>query len=215
MIVLLVIAAILLLLFLLTLIPVRVAVRFQESFFLEVKYLFLTFPVLPGKEKEEPSKEEKPKKEGEGMGKKLKGIVQRQGVSGFLKALFDFVKLLTSASKRLLSHLRLKRFDLYLCIGGGENAADAAIKYGQMSGGVYSACGILFGLLPCRKKGVSVDMDYGEKEDRVLFSGEFALRPLFVIKEGLAVLFGGLPFFRLFSAKSDSRHPQAEKGAST
>lgn len=202
MVVLAVIGGIVLFLFLLTMIPVRAAIGFEEDFSLDIKYLFLTFHILPGKEEEPAPKEEFPKKEGEGGGKKLKAILKKHGFFGFLSALTDFVKLLAGASKRLLSHLHLKRFDLYLCLAGAEDAAQAAILYGQVSAGVYSACGVLFSLLPCKKKYVTVDLDYQKEAHQVSFLGELSIRPFFAIKEALAVLWGGLPFFKLFLGKT-------------
>lgn len=190
-----IIVCIFLFLFLLTVIPVRVELGFQQEFSLTLRYLFLTFRLLPGKEKEqkeEPSEEQ----ETESVVQKIKKILKRQGFSGFLKSLFELVKMVASSSKRLLSHLRLKRFDLYLCLGGADGAGDAALRYGQVSGAVYSACGLLFSLLSCRKKAVSVDLDYQSTEDRAELSAKVSILPLYVLKEGISLLIKGLPVVR-------------------
>lgn len=190
-----IIVCVFLFLFLLTLIPVRVELGFQQEFSLTLRYLFLTFHLLPGKEKEQ--EEEAPEEqETESTVQKLKKILKRQGVSGFLKSLFELVKMAASSSKRLLSHIRLKRFDLYVCLGGDGGAGDAALRYGQVSGAVYSACGILFGLMNCRKKAVSVDLDYQSPEDRAELSAKLSILPLYVLKEGVSLLIKGLPVIR-------------------
>ncbi len=199
-----IILGVLLFLFLLTLIPVRLDVSFQQEFSLTLRYLFLRFPILPGKEKEpKPPKEEK--KEGESGPNKLKAILKKQGFFGFLEALFEMVKMAASSGKRLLTRIRLKKFDLYLCLGGAEDAADAAIRYGQLSGAVYSACGVLFGLTGCRKKAVTVDLDYGSPENRVDFSARLTLRPLYVLKEGISLLIKSFPILRTFLGTGSSQ----------
>ena len=37
--------------------------------------------------------------------------------------------------------------------------------------------------MPCRHKGVTVDLDYSAQKSRVVFSAELSLRPFFVLKE--------------------------------
>lgn len=196
-----VLGGLLLLLLLLSLFPVRASLDFRTEFSLEVGYLFLKFAVLPGKEEtEEPEKKEGPKKDkDEKTKKKSPGIVnrgktalKREGFTGFLQALFELLGLLLRAPVRILKHLKLKRFDLYLLLAGGEDASAAAIRYGQVSAGVYSACGGLFSLLPCKRKGVTVDLDYDAPENLVDFSGEISILPVFVLKEALVLVIKGL-----------------------
>lgn len=198
MIALMIFGGVLLLLFLLLLAPVRLEVRFREEFSLNVKYLFLSFPILPGKEQAEANAEEAPAGEepGQGLGAKLKSICQKEGFFGFLSALLEFLELLGTSSKRLLSHVRLKRFDLYLCLAGSGDAADAAVLYGEVSTAVYSACGFLFGLLPCRKKAVTVNLDYRSGENTVDFHGRASLCPLFALREAVVLLSKGMPFLK-------------------
>ena len=196
--VLMVICGVLLFLFLLTLFPLRVQVYFEQEFALTLRYLFLRFHVPPGKEEPEPEeekqKEEKPKEEKEAEKKiDIKRILKRQGVSGFLQSLFELVKLVASDTKRLLSHLKLRKFDLYLCLAGGKDAAEAAIQYGQVSGAVYSACGVLFKLMRCKKGAVSVDLNYQSEESTVIFSAVLSILPLFLLREAISLLIHGLP----------------------
>lgn len=192
-----VILGVLLFLLLLTAIPVRVEATFREEFFLTVRWLFLSFPLAPAREK--PEKEgkkakkekagEKGKASGPGGADKLKAVLKETGFGGFLRALFGIVKAVASSSKKLISHVKLKRFDLYLCLAGGEDAAEAAVRYGQLSGAVYSACGLFFSLVRCKDKRVTVDLDYTSRENRVDFSAKASLRPMYALKEGLVLLF--------------------------
>lgn len=194
-----IIGGVLLFLFLLMLVPLRFEVAFREEFSLVLGYAFLRIPVLPGKEKpEEPEPEPPPKgeKEGPAAADRLKRALKREGFWGFLQSLADFIGEAAKASGRMLRHLQLKKFDLYLCVGGGADAAEGAIRYGQVSAGVYSACGALFTLLPCKKKGLSVDLDYSSLEHVVDFSACLSLRPLFALKAGLAILWHALPLLK-------------------
>lgn len=195
-----IIGGILLLLFLLTLLPVGIEVAFREEFALTLRYAFLRFPLLPGgAEEEEPKPEPKPEtkeKAGPGAAERLKRALRREGFWGLVQAVGEFVKEALMASGKLLSHLKLKRFDLYLCLGGAYDAAQAAILYGQLSAGVYGACGALFSVMPCKEKGVTVDLDYSAAENTADFSACLSIRPLFVLRAGLVILWNSLPLLR-------------------
>lgn len=205
-----IIVGVLLVLFLLTLIPVQADLQFQEEFALTLRYFFLRFHILPGKEKEdekpepEPEPEEK-KKGGNGLAK-LKNILKAKGFFGFLQAIFELIGMVAVAGKNILSCFRINRFDLYLCVGGKEDAAQGAILYGQLSAAVYSACSVLFTWKNCRKKAVTVDLDYNS-ENTVNFSARISILPLFVLKEGISLLIKGLPkVLELLRAAGGPKH---------
>ncbi len=190
-----IIGGLLLLILLLTLIPLRAQLRFKGEFELTVKYLFIRVPLLePKEEPEEPEeKEEKPKEPGRpGAIGRIKAALKREGLGGFLQALGELIKLLEQASKGILKRLKLRSFDLYLCVAGAGDAAAGAELYGKVSAGVYPACGVLFTLLPCKRKGVTVDLDYGLWENRVDFSAELSILPFFVVMEGLRLVLKSL-----------------------
>lgn len=130
-------------------------------------------------------------------------MLRREGLRGFLQTLQELAQAVGKASKSLLKKLRLNRFDLYICLGGEEDAAQGAILYGQVCGAAYSACGALFGLLPCRRKAVSVDLDYHSREHRVDFSAAVSIRVLFLLVEGLILLYKALPFFKKLQQSQD------------
>lgn len=202
MIVLYILGGLLLLLVLVLLIPVKARLEFQEAFSLDLGFLWFRVPLLPGGEEEAlPPREEEREEEGEekeekpetpGLGARLKAALKREGFQGFLQALGELIGLAGRAGAGVLKKLRLREFDLYLCLAGAENAAASAVLYGRLSAGVYSACGGLFALMPCRRKGVTVDLDYSAEESRVAFSAELSIRPLFVAKELLVFLFKSL-----------------------
>ena len=199
---LLILAAVLLGVMSLLLAPVRLQVDFQKEFSAQVRYLFLRFPLVSaGKEGEAPSMqgppaEEEPPPSGSGLGRKLRAMLRRQGLRGFLRSLQELALAAEHTAKSLLRKIRLKRFDLYICLGGEEDAAAAAILYGQVCGAAYSACGILWELFPCRRRSVSVDLDYRSRDHRVEFFAEATIPLLFLLREGLILLYKALPFFK-------------------
>ena len=74
--------------------PVRLEVTFREEFTLSVRYLFFRFPLFPGEgqeEQEAPVHEETASQEGEpskpSLGQKLRVILRREGLQGFLQTL--------------------------------------------------------------------------------------------------------------------------------
>lgn len=209
-----IIFGVLLFLFLLTVIPIKIDIAFSQSFAITLRYAFLRFKLYPSTPKatEEPDKPEPDKPESTTLDK-LKNIVKNQGVSGFLKSLFELAKIAAGSSKRLLSHIRLRRFDLYLCLGCKDDPGAAALRYGEISGAVYSACGVLFGLFNCQKKAVSVDLNYANPEDTVIFTALASIRPIFLIKEIITLIKDGLPVLRrlLSSTKHKERISQQRK----
>ncbi len=192
----------LLLLFLLLLCPLRATVSFQTEFSVRLQYLFWSIPLLPSKEE----KEEEPDKEGKeepappslSAYQRLRGILKQKGVSGFLEALFEFLSLVKTSASRLASRFKLLEFDLYYTVGGKEDAALAAERYGKLSAGLYSACGLLFQLKKCRKKGVCIDLSFEIPEDLVNFSARFSVKPISLLREGIVLLIGGMPLIQMF-----------------
>ena len=197
--------AVFLLLALLLLAPVKLEVSFRGEFTAQVNYLFLRFPLVPGKE---PSPQEEALESGEeapppSLLTKLRALLRRQGLRGFLRSLQELAQAVKGASVNLLKRVHLKRLNLYICLAGKEDAASAAIQYGQICGAAYGACGILLGLLPCRNSAVSVDLDYQAEEHHIDFSAAVTIRLLFFVVEGLILLYRALPFFKKLQAAQD------------
>ena len=114
--------------------PVGVRLGFREEFQLELRYLWFRLPLLPAEEEEsqpsapEPKEEKPPKKEKKAnkrsFGDRVKAAFKREGPGGFLETLGEMARLAGRVSANLLRHVKLRQFDLYLCIGGGTDAAE-------------------------------------------------------------------------------------------
>lgn len=199
-----IIAGIVLFIFLLTIIPIRLNITYNDEFVVKAKYLFFSFDLIEPEEEnledvdvedEEDKTEEKRK---DGIGTKFKEFFKREGFFGFLDFLRDLLKLLSEKVVYLVKHLRISKFDLYLRVGG-EDAAEMAIQYGQVSAVAYAVFNILFKLTPCKNKRISVDLDYNNPEYVVDFNATLRVKPLTLLITGISTLIKGLPFVKRFN----------------
>lgn len=198
--VLLIIAGILLFLFLLTLLPVQIFLGYGEKLEIQVKLLFYKLPILGDKAQEDADKQdetpvEKIEKGEESLLDKIKALKEREGISGFLNFFQEFTGLLLSAVHRILRYVEIKQFRLHLIVGG-EDAAAAALLYGQACAVVPPAYAMLFSYKKCKKKSARVDLDYQAKQSTILFTCQLQIRILFLLAVGLQALVQGLPLIR-------------------
>lgn len=202
-----------LLLFLLLLVPVQVQLGFREEFTLVIRYLFFTIRPLEGAGEEEETQEapEETKKSGEGMWRRLRGILKNKQLPGFLEALYELGKGLKTSGIRLFHRIRCKEFDLYLCVGASEDAAETALFYGKVSGAVYGVCGLLFGMMKGKKKRVTVDLDYQRPAHLVDFTCRLSVRPLVLLREGVSLLRSGFPLLKKWKALTRKEQPPAKQ----
>lgn len=203
--------------FLLLLVPVHADVRYREKLELDVRYLFLRRTLLPAPEEpqaekaEAPSKEKKPeaqKQKENPMLEKLARFKEAEGLSGLLHLAGDFLRLTGTSAAKIIRRLKIRDFDLYV-LTGDEDAAAAAILYGQACAVVYPAAEALFTLAKCRRRRVSVDLDYAVKTPAVQLAADVSIRPLFALFYGLQYLIGLLPIYQRFS---DPRSGAKRKG---
>lgn len=203
--------------FLLLLVPVHADVRYREKLELDVRYLFLRRTLLPAPEEpqaekaEAPSKEKKleaQKRKKNPMLEKLARFKEAEGLSGLLHLAGDFLRLTGTSAAKIIRRLKIRDFDLYV-LTGDEDAAAAAILYGQACAVVYPAAEALFTLAKCRRRRVSVDLDYAVKTPAVQLAADVSIRPLFALFYGLQYLIGLLPIYQRFS---DPRSGAKRKG---
>ena len=131
----------------------------------------------------------------------MKKYKEAEGLTGLLTLTKDLLKATGTRFGKLLKHIKLKDFDLYVLVGGEKDAAEIAILYGEVCAGVYPAVSVLLGLTNCKPPHgrVSVDLDYSVKEPKVLCTASGAVRPLFVVHHGVQfILRTILPFYNKF-----------------
>ena len=191
--------------FLFLLVPVHAGLRYRETVELTVRWLFLRRTLLPELEKPKPEKAPPPAGESKPpapkknpLREKLARFREAEGLSGLLRLAGDFLRLTGTSAVKITRRLRVRDFDLYV-LAGGEDAAASAILYGQACAVVYPAAEALFALAKCRRRRVTVDLDYRIKAPAAQLSADVSVRPIFLLVYGLQYLIGLLPIYQRFS----------------
>lgn len=189
-------------------IPVHALVRYGDEMELDLRYLFWKFHILPTPEKPEEPEEEKqeepekkPKKTGEKkpnpVVEKFKKYLKAEGFGGFMNLIGTFLKLTGTTAVRIIKKFRIHDFDLYLMVGGGD-AAEAAILYGKVCAAVYPASEVLFRLVKCKKRRLSIDLSYSVPAPYVKLEADVSIRPIFVVDYILRYVGGVIPLIKRF-----------------
>ena len=198
-----IIAAIIMILLFLLFFPIKIEVEFKNEFKVSLKYLFLKINPLEQKPEKTPKDEEIKSEQNEDEAEKsplkdfiekIKEVIKKEGTSAFLSTLFQIVGIVKNSSLKLLSHVKFRVFDLYFCVGGMEDAANAATDYGKASAIIYPCCGFLLQKFRCKKKYISLDLNYNETDNKAVFYMVFSVSPFFVIKEALSFMIKMIPF---------------------
>lgn len=204
--VLIVLAAILLALFLFTLLPVRLTLAYKDKFTVTLRFLFIKKDLLADAVSEVEQKpvekiEAEPEEQKDHVLDIFKDFFKREGFGGFLHFLTDVLRLVKNLGTSFVEHLQIKKFDLYLMVHG-EDAGEAAVRFGEVSALAAAVHATLFTFKKCRKPSISVDLDYEDQtEDNVNFSCVLSIKILFLLMIGIRALKKGLPLFRRFQGK--------------
>ena len=191
--------------------PVSVEAEFEEEFSARVRYLFVRYRIYPRPEKPE-KKEPKEAPPAEKKPSKLRELLRKRGLSGFLELAREFSRIALGGAKKLLSHTVVDRLALDLAVGG-DDAAAGALNYGRAGAAVSTARGALLSAAKCKKPRVEVAPDFVGGKSAVHFRVRLKIRLCFLVSSALAALFG---FVRLYlKIKKESGHPdQKEKAVS-
>ena len=189
-------------------IPVHAIVRYNTELELDIRYLFLKFAVLPEQDKPEQKpapvkktteKAAKPKeKKPNAFLQTVRRSLKAEGFNGFMELIGAFVRLTGTTVVQLIKKLRIREFDLYV-MTAGPDAAAAAILYGKTCAVIYPAAEMLFRLVPCKKHGVSVDLDYSITEPYVKMEADVSILPIYAVYYAILYLKGVIPLFKRFT----------------
>ena len=185
-----ILAAIVALLGLALLLPLRITLRYtaEDGFYYGVRLLFLPLAASDREKRgKKPAKQvterkpaaEKPQKQGKSTVSALlsllglqevstperaKAAVAERGFGAVLSEVLAAVKLLLQRTGRLLGSGVFERFELTAVIGGDDAAA---VTYGTACAAVYSLVTLLEQSMPVRHRRVAVEIDYTQEESRV------------------------------------------------
>ena len=179
---------------LLLFLPLHLLFRYEDGFFLTVKYAFLKFQVVPPKEKkpkkekkkkaeEPPPSEEAPKKENA-----FQKILKEEGLSAVVHLLGELARQVGKAAKSTLSHTHVRDVVIDLVVAG-EDAADTGIQYGRTCAAVYSAFGVLCNVLNMQIKAFSIIPDFRDKaKSQAALYARIQIRPFFLISSAIGLI---------------------------
>lgn len=193
------------LLVLLTLcLPVRVNIKYDDSVSVKIKYLFLSFKVVPPPEKKNKSKRKNKKKKNKKTSqqnkkstpkkkkqnqtwKQIKDLYDQKGLDGFLTFITELAKLAGGSLKNLSAHTVFKRFDANIIVATGD-AADTAVKYGYVCAAVYPAVSLVLNAVKYKDYKIDITTDFDKKEPVIDFEAEASVILWFVAAEAVRAL---------------------------
>lgn len=198
-----IIGGILLLIALLLLLPITARVKFQDDFFLKVKFLGLTVYKLKPEEKEKSEKEEKKQEKlTETTDKKEEGIFSRlkakHGFKGAIQELFDFAGKVINETKPQLLKIKFRKVKLDLIVVGSD-AAMTAIEYGAVCGIVYPVLSFIDENLNVKLKKINVSAGFKHTESQFSVSFNAKANALLL----LIIAFKALKEYKNFSVRNE------------
>ena len=179
-------------------IKVSVTAVYDETFTLDVKWLFIKFRIYPEDEekkaKKEAKKAEKEKKKKNSKKEKHKKEKTEESASpksNIFKVFYNnqgfaaTVNLIRTAAAQLGGFLKgvyrafvIENLTVLLRVSAGDDAAQTAIKYGKVCSAVYPAMGFICSNMKVKQYDVNVVPDFISAENTATFKLSLSVRPI-------------------------------------
>ncbi len=158
--------AVLLVLFLITLMPLGIKAKFKNKVYCDLKIGFIKIRLLPEqpKKKKTEKKTIERKKKTENQKEKeisLKKLFKQNGVSGIINILKKIASLAAGALKDVFKHIIIRELIIDVVVGG-DDAAETALSYGKICSVVYPAVSTITRICVCKSFNVLVSPDFKE-----------------------------------------------------
>ena len=142
------------------------------------------------------------------------GLLSKLGLSGDISETIEFVKqLVESASKpikRLISHIRVSNFYLFIT-ASGEDAAQAAMNYGKINWLVHTALAVLYNTVKLNVKKIDITADFTSGKTEYELSCKVKLRLGTAIGCVLWFLFRTAKLYLKINSKNANKTATAER----
>ncbi|OJU09554.1 MAG: hypothetical protein BGN88_04330 [Clostridiales bacterium 43-6] len=135
--------------------PVHIVIEYQNELKITAKYLFLKYSIVPQKE----NKKSKKKDKQDETPKEQKEINEFTKQKEKIHQVFELIKSVRDRLNSVKNHLRIKPLRLKLGINGTD-AADTAIKYGEVCALVYPVLTYLASNIETKQYDVNIYADY-------------------------------------------------------
>ena len=179
-------------------IKVSVTAVYDETFTLDVKWLFIKFRIYPEDEekkaKKEAKKAEKEQKKKNSKKEKPKKEKTEESASPKSNIFRDFynnqgfaatVNLIRTAAAQLGGFLKgvyrafvIENLTVLLKVSAGDDAAQTAVKYGKVCSAVYPAMGFICSNMKVKQYDVNVVPDFISAENTATFKLSLSVRPI-------------------------------------
>lgn len=141
------------------------------------------------------------------------GLLSKLGLSGDIGETIEFAKqLVESASrpiKRLISHIRVSNFYLFIT-ASGEDAAQAAMNYGKINWLVHTALAVLYNTVKLNVKKIDITADFTSGKTEYELSCKVKLRLGTAIGCVLWLLFRTAKLYLKINSKNANKTATAE-----
>lgn len=192
MIALIIILCVLLFFVLLCLVKLEFFAVYSDKLTLRLRVLFLTFTLIPQKEKKKqkkPKRKKKKEKDQKSDKSYVKKLSSKKGVEGIVSMIVELAKLAGTTLKGLLSHTVINKFDVKLTVVG-EDAADTALKYGKVCSVFYPAVTIICENAKCKDYSLDVAPDFANDAKPTVYGDfRFHIRLFYALYYGIRALF--------------------------
>ena len=179
-------------------IKVSVTAVYDETFTLDVKWLFIKLRIYPEDEekrakkeakkaekdqKKKNSKQEKPKKEKteESASPKsniFKDFYNNQGFAATVNLIRTAAAQLGGFLKGVYRAFVIENLTVLLKVSAGDDAAQTAVKYGKVCSAVYPAMGFICSNMKVKQYDVNVVPDFISAENTATFKLSLSVRPI-------------------------------------
>lgn len=209
-----IVLGILIFLILILTIPVHVIIKYDEHAELDIRYLFISYQLIPGKKesgKKESRKKEEPEKTGKPAGmKKTSARPHKKEMKplDFLYEIENFFDRYARGVGIILRNFRIHDFTGFWKVTG-EDAADCAIRYGRICAVLGGIMSYLNNIIKTEKIRLRVFPDFVGEEDVVRASADFQFNPI-VALYGLIVI-----AVQYISGKSDREKNRHRKNGNS
>lgn len=177
--------SILLFIIFLLIMPINLKVIYKESALISIRYLFFKIQLYPQKAKKSKKSKKNKKESATEVSEKPK-----EKLSDKIRTIIDGVSLVADAAKRLLKHIKIKRFYLNIDIGSPDAAA-TAIEYGAVSAALYPVCGFIFSQCKVDKKhfNANINARYDLEESSAEINTDISVSLISAIAIAILTLF--------------------------
>ncbi len=165
--------------------PVVIRASFEDELIVKARYLFLTYVIVPRKEKEPKKTEQnetgqKEEEEKDVTQSKIKELLAQKGLRGFLGLMKEIFFIAHGSSQRLFRHLVISNISAYLVIAT-DDASQTALNYSYACAAVYPAFSAIVANCKCKKYSVQVIPDFNKKESEIKFSAKATIKLFFIL----------------------------------